>query len=382
MRFTISVDRPFHSVMLANALQKQGEHVQILSSAPRKYFKGLSEGVGNRLVPSPLISASHVFHLPLSSSLIRLDTCIFDQISAKVMPETDVLVGWATQCLGSARKVVSRGGRFLLDRACPHRDAQEAIIQRETELLGKKYVPQPAWYRDRQLGEYDLAEAILVPSEYTARSFPDKYRSKLVKAPLLGRCNFKSPVQKQDDGTFTVGVVGGSTIRKGYIHLLRAWEQLKLPNAKLLMRGGEDFESFPAMKEILERQTNVERIGYVPDLADFFRRCDIFVLPSVDDGFGMALFEAISYGVPCVATTNCGASELLESGREALVVEAGAVDELAAAILKLYESKELRRELTTNGRQAVTRITQAELYDKAIRAIVDSLQESDLAQAS
>jgi glycosyltransferase involved in cell wall biosynthesis len=379
MRVTIAVDRPFHSVMLANALQKHGSEVQILSSAPRKYFRGLQEGVGNQLVPSPFIWATHILRVPLSESLARMDICIFDRAVAAVMPKTDVLIGWATQCESAARRVQSRGGCFLLDRACPHRDAQQAIVERETEMLGRKFSPEPAWFRERQLAEYEMAEAILVPSDYTARSFPDHLRAKLVKAPLMGRCQTPPAFLKPDDGVFTVGVVGGSAIRKGYIYLLRAWEKLNLPNARLLLRGGADFESYPVLMEAMRRLPNVERLGYVPDIGDFFRQCDVFVLPSVDDGFGMALFEAMSHGVPCIATTSCGASELLEAGHEALIVEPAEEESLAQALLRLYESPQLRKEIAANGRAATTRITQSEVYDKAIKSLAESIRDSGAA---
>jgi len=50
-------------------------------------------------------------------------------------------------------------------------------------------------------------------------------------------------------------------------------------------------------KRCSSESKNVELVKFVPNMADFYGRCDVFVLPSVDDGFGMALVEAMAHGL-------------------------------------------------------------------------------------
>jgi glycosyltransferase involved in cell wall biosynthesis len=121
----------------------------------------------------------------------------------------------------------------------------------------------------------------------------------------------------------------------------------------------------------------VETIRYVPDINDFYQRCDVFVLPSVDDGFGMALFEAMANGVPCIATTHCGSSELLTPGRDGIVVPPFHAELLAEAILSLYRQEDLRRSLGAAGRATAAtlgRNDSSPLYDAAIASLLDSLR--------
>jgi len=373
MKITLSAHRPFHFAQLANALVPFASRVRLYSSAPKQYFRGLDDSVDLHFAPSPILVASHLFPRLVTGRALDLDIVLYDQTIASLLPKTDLLFALATRALRSARAAKRQGARFVLDRACPHVQVQQALLEREADRVGFCFRPQPSWLVDRQVHEYALADAILVPSEYTRRSFPRELQSKLVLAPLLGRIAASTVARTSSDSTFTVGVVGNSPLRKGYLYLLRAWKKLALPNAKLLIRCAGGFDDYPALKSLLRELPNVELIRYISDLAEFYRSLDAFVLPSVDDGFGMALFEALSCGVPAIATSACGASELLADGIDSLIVPAGDEDALSGAILRLYESKELRISVGEAGAAAVARVQKLRSYETAIGALVRRL---------
>jgi glycosyltransferase involved in cell wall biosynthesis len=372
MQIAISVPRPFHVAMLSNALLRYTDTIKIFSSAPRKFFKGLEDSVKTRFVPSPVSIAGRILHLSPPASMDRAGTVFFDLSVAALVGSPDLYVGWATTSLHSARSAKRNGAQFVLDRACPHRDFQQSLLEQEADKTGADFVPEPDWYRERQLEEYELADAILVPSGYTARSFPIHLQSRLVKAPLNGRCSYPEQVNSDRKKTFTVGVVGGHPLRKGYLYLLRAWEKLALPNARLLLRSG-DFQEYPVLQATLNRLDNLELVDYVPNISDFYRRCDVFILPSVDDGFGMALIEAMANGCACITTTNTGASELLSDGCDALIVEPTNEDQLADSILRLYESEELREALATAGRRTAASIVSSQGYAYGITSLMNKI---------
>lgn len=376
MQVAISTTRPFHSALLANALVKHGARVRIYSSAPHRYFRRLDKSVPVTLVPSLLQTTMHFLRVPVTHTMFHADAWLYDHSAAMVVRPGDLFIGWAGASLATARAAKRRGGRFVLDRACPHLDAQQQIVEEESAKLGIPYRPQPAWFRERQLAEYELAERILTPSEYTRSTFPEAMRHKIIKAPLFGRSTFPTETHPERHATFTVGMVGGEPIRKGYLYLLEAWEQLALPNARLLIRSDADFSHYPALRDRLRRLSNVEIVRYVPNINDFYQRCDAFVLPSVDDGFGMALFEAMANEVPCIATLQCGSSELLTPGRDGIVIPPRDAEALAEALLSLYHDEDLRRALSSAGRAtaaALGRNDSSPLYDAAIGAMLDSL---------
>ena len=172
-------------------------------------------------------------------------------------------------------------------------------------------------------------------------------------APLYGRSKVSPRAIKSLGSEFVLGCVGGQPLRKGYYYLLQAWKELALPHAKLKIRTGDAIFRYPLLKQLISELPNVELISYVPDISKFYAECDAFILPSVDDGFGMALFEAVANGVPSIATRNCGASELLEAERDCLLIDAFSVEQIKEAVLRLFESKDLRDKLTRNGPTAV-----------------------------
>ncbi len=386
MRVAISTTRPFHSALLANALIQRAGAVRIYSSAPRRFFRRLDDAVQLSMVPSVVQTAMHLLPLRLPEAALRTDSWLYDRSVAAVLRSCDLFVGWATGSLASGRAARRGGAHFVLDRACPHVDFQQSIIREEAAKTGFRFHPEPAWFRDRQLAEYEEADRILVPSDYTRRSFSASLQAKTVKAPLFGRCGVPAEARSDRNPVFTVGVVGGDPLRKGYLYLLQAWKQLALPNARLLIRSGADFAQFPTLQSLLRGLSNVELLPYLPDINAFYRQCDVFVLPSVDDGFGMALFEAMANGVPCIATTHCGSSELLTPGRDGIVVHPFQSAQLAAALLSLYESEDLRRSIGAAARITVASLIREDsspLYDHAIEELLRSLdRQRDLTAAT
>jgi glycosyltransferase involved in cell wall biosynthesis len=157
------------------------------------------------------------------------------------------------------------------------------------------------------------------------------------------------------------------------LYLLQAWKQLALPEARLLIRCAGGLEGYPVLQALVSGMPNVELVPYQDDMAGFYRRCHLFVLPSVDDGFGMALLEAMAQGVPSIATSACGASELLRNGVDSLIVEPGSETALAEAILCLYRSEELRRSIGAAGAQTCNRLAAGNAYASIIRETVHKL---------
>ena len=387
MNVMISVIRPFHSVLLANTLLRDRHAVTLYSAAPRRFFKGLAEDVRTRLVPAPLEIVSRLSGRKFPVNVMLREATFFDKSVSLLLGASDAYIGWASLSLYSGIAAKRKGARYILDRACPHFDFQQDLIREESAKIGTSFTESPAWYHERVLREYEEADVILVPSEYTARSFHGHLKDKVVKAPLIGRCHIPDTVRQQRNETFTVGIVGGEPRRKGYLYLLRAWKKLALPNAKLLIRSSADFSQHPVLDQLIKEMPNVELVRYVPNISDFYQRCDAFVLSSVDDGFGMALFEAMANGVPCIVTRNCGASELLTDGEDGIIIDARSDEQIAEALLRLYENEDERQSIAANGRKTALHIANgagARMYEQAVRdmLMIDSSQITALPLSS
>jgi glycosyltransferase involved in cell wall biosynthesis len=379
MRIVISTGRQAHYRLAANSFVRRGNDVSLYTATPRSRMRGFDPAVKTKFIPAPVALFNGFTHISTSLTLDELDSTFFDRCSAIALKDCDLLVGAASSSLATGLAAQRQGGAFVLDRACPDIRVQQAVMIEEARKAGGTFRPNAPWFVDRQVAEYENADAILSPSEYSRQSFPDHLRKKIVLAPLYGRAKVSPRVAKAPGSTFVVGVVGGQPLRKGYLYLLQAWKDLALPNAVLKIRSGGDFTDWPVIAKLLSDMPSVSIIDYVPDISQFYAECDAFILPSIDDGFGMALFEALANGVPSIATRNCGSSELLVDGRDALIIDAGSVQQIKDSLLQMYESPALRTRLELAGPAAIAGLQTGDIarpYEDGMDALFSFLADS------
>lgn len=106
-------------------------------------------------------------------------------------------------------------------------------------------------------------------------------------------------------------------------------------------------------------------LGFIPDVRGVLSAADLFVMPSLWEGWGLAMGEAMAAGLPAVATDVPGLRELVVPGQTGLVVERGDSVQLADAIEGLADDRPLRRRM---GQAARQRIASVFPLDATIRA--------------
>ena len=114
------------------------------------------------------------------------------------------------------------------------------------------------------------------------------------------------------------------------------------------------------LREILENQKHnlglanrVFFLGHLEDVPSLLRALDIFVLPSLTEGFPLSLLEAMAAGLPVVATRVGGVPEIVSHGVTGLLVPPGSPDVLAGAIQELLENHDLAAAMGQAGRYRV-----------------------------
>ncbi len=162
------------------------------------------------------------------------------------------------------------------------------------------------------------------------------------------------------DGRFTVLFVGRLVERKGVRVLLDAMAQLGACRAVIVGDGPErgNLEAYAAALGVGERVSFRGRIS-AAELAQAYATAQAFVLPAVVDqrgdteGLGVVLLEAMSHGVPVVASRIGGITDIVEDGNTGLLVAPGDARQLAAAVQRLAEDITLARRLGEAGRRLV-----------------------------
>lgn len=172
-----------------------------------------------------------------------------------------------------------------------------------------------------------------------------------------------------------IATVGRLTEQKGQWHLIRAFTEVvkKVPNAFLVIIGSGGLESY--LRQLCQKCKMEEYIYFTGHVANPFKylNCsDVFVLPSLYEGFPNALAEAVCMGLPCVATDfRTGAREILAPDMVRMKEPVRAVQEVRYGILTPMCSGKMYRDYNTT-------LEQAEQYmAEAIEKILVSKEKHD-----
>ena len=186
------------------------------------------------------------------------------------------------------------------------------------------------------------AAAVLVPSRATARDLLDHY-----PLPGLAERVHRVPEASGLDGVEPAGLPPG--LGPGF--LLAAYRRLKARavDVPLVIAGRVGWAYGSALDE-LRAEPGVRLLGHVDDgtLRALYRSAAALAFPSLYEGFGLPLLEAMGEGLPAVAGAAGGLPEL--AGDAALLVDPLDVDAIADALSRVLEDSELRGRLAAAGR--------------------------------
>jgi glycosyltransferase involved in cell wall biosynthesis len=146
--------------------------------------------------------------------------------------------------------------------------------------------------------------------------------------------------------------VGALQRRKNVVRLVEAFEQV--PSGwKLFLAGASGFAAEEALQrvETSPRKSDIQVLGYVPDAAleNLYRRAAIFAFPSLDEGFGMPVLNAMAHGVPVLTSTVSAMPEI--SGDAAMLVDPRDTASIAAGLRRLTGDPALCADLAKRGRE-------------------------------
>lgn len=167
-----------------------------------------------------------------------------------------------------------------------------------------------------------------------------------------------SPIAKSelgvDDSDLLVCSVGSLTQKKGHSVLLQAWPDISkaCPRARLLLVGDGPLRSeLEQRAHALGSGERVRFLGRRQDVPSILATADLFVLPSLWEGFGIAVVEAMAAGVAVVASDVDGVREIVRHERDGLLVPSGEPGKLADAVVSLLGAPNRAKALSEEGRR-------------------------------
>ena len=254
-------------------------------------------------------------------------------------------------------------------------------------LYPDTHKPLNRWYLAMMMPRFlEAADAVVAISECTKKDAVrlyglDEARIRVIHAGVNPRFRTSLPeattptLQKYRLSGGFILFVGTIEPRKNLTSLLEAYRALKNEGIgrKLVIAGrkGWSYQGFFRRLRELGLEGDVILPGFVPDeeLPALYGAADLFVYPSLYEGFGLPLLEAMACGVPVIASNSSSLPEV--AGEAALLVDPISVQALVGAMRRVLDDRGLREEMRERGLQRARRFT----WEEAARRTVEVYEE-------
>lgn len=286
---------------------------------------------------------------------------LFDWWASKKLVDSDLIITRSSCALKTLQKAKKLNIKSVLYRGSSHIEFQKEITEEEYRLWKVPFrgniISEKAIKRELQ--EYELCDYLYTPSSFAAETYMKRGipKNKIVYFSLSSEkfANLNTNEKTERMSKFQILYIGEISLRKGAQYLLEAVKEIKSRegNKIELVLIGSLSEEF---KPILERyKGSFTYLGIIPHhkVADYYKGASVFVFPSIDDGFGQVIFEAMSFGLPVITTENTGGPDVIKNGKDGFVVPIRNSEIIADKIITLYKDGKLRQEM---GEQAKIKI--------------------------
>ena len=286
----------------------------------------------------------------------------FDSHARAQVAGVGLFNGVMGQCSDTFELLRQRGVPLVLTALNTHIDNVARLLEEEHRRLG---IQAPSFIhpamRRRVRREIECASCIQTISNMAKESFIERgVPAERIEAVLPAfDLNYFHPVAKSDD-TFRVLAVLSIDPRKGAYYLLQAFEKAAIPGSELVIIGATgDRWSKQMLAQFTSRLKNIR-----VQSADVFRepiestygQASVLVHPAIEDGFALAVGQALACGRPVITTRQTGAAEVIADGVNGYVLECRDVDGLVDRLRLLARDRSLLDRLSAAAPQAVAHL--------------------------
>lgn len=300
------------------------------------------------------------------------------QAARTYLGAVDVVLASETLALEAYEEAGRRSVLRVLEMAIAHHRFSRRLLQEEaalrpdlaSTLLRKDPSRAEAWRRDRECA---LADGILVASRFVAESCVAEGipAEKILKAPYgVDAARFRPGEFIERPQPFRVVFVGGIGQRKGVGYLFDAYRAFRKPDTELTLVGAPVGD-----RSALEPYRDLYRhIPFAPnwELPHIYASSAVFVLPSVLEGFGLVVLEAMASGLPVIVTP-CGPDEVVQDGINGYVTPFRDAAAIADRLERLYRSPDLRRRMGEAARVRALEFTWERYGSEVVRLLEERL---------
>ncbi len=176
------------------------------------------------------------------------------------------------------------------------------------------------------------------------------------------------PTTPKSSGPFVLGMVGRLVPQKSHATALYALPLIRqrIPQVRLVIVGdGPLREPLKTLAAQLQVTAHVDLVGYQPQAGEWMRQFDLLVHPSLHEGFGLVLLEAMAARLPIVATRVSAIPEIVIDGKTGLLIPPNDPPALAQAVIQLLTNPEQRAGMGAAGyARLVQEFTVAQMVER------------------
>jgi glycosyltransferase involved in cell wall biosynthesis len=227
-----------------------------------------------------------------------------------------------------------------------------------------------------------LAERIIVASNFTRETLTSRYGigSERISLIYFGvGSEFQKPISPQQTAELKkrydlsdnfIFYPAATYPHKNHIRLVQAFKMVydKIKDVQLVLTGAamtNEAELQAAIKD-LNLEKRVRRLGFIPsgDLPVLYAAASMMVFPSLFEGYGIPLLEAMSAGCPVISSNACSLPEL--AGEAAMLIDPLDVEAIAEAIVCLWQDRDLANQLVLLGRRQAAKFSWPEAAKQTV----------------
>jgi glycosyltransferase involved in cell wall biosynthesis len=238
------------------------------------------------------------------------------------------------------------------------------VVQKECERLGVTLPPdhEHAYNAEKlrkEEEEYRLATRLLCPSDFVVKTFLDKgFAKEQLVRHIYGydeKVYYPSDEPRDPKRGLTMLSVGVCAVRKGLHYALDAWLQSPASKDGTFLIAGEFLPAYEEKLAPMLSHPSVRVLGHRNDVPELMRKSDILVLPSIEEGFGLVITEAMGCG--CVPLASEACTEICSHMETGMMHKVGDVEALSQHITMLHEDRALLERLRAASLKVAPEIT-------------------------
>jgi glycosyltransferase involved in cell wall biosynthesis len=282
----------------------------------------------------------------------------------KLAGQIDIIHTWPLGALETLKTAARLGIPTVLERPNAHTGFAMEIVQEECDRLGVTLPPDHehafnAKKLRKEEEEYRLATRLLCPSEFVVKTFLDKgFAKEQLVRHIYGydeKVYHPSEGLRDPNRGLTMLFVGVCAVRKGVHYALEAWLQSSASKDGTFLIAGEFLPAYQEKLAPLLSHPSVKVLGHRTDVPELMRKSDILVLPSIEEGFGLVITEAMGSGSVPLASEAC--TEICGHMKTGLMHRVGDVQALSQHITMLHEDRALLEKLRAACLEAAPTLT-------------------------